>query len=136
MRCRRDDRGSTLVEFALVMPVILWILLGILQYGYHYWALETAAATARDAARRYAVGAEQACTVAEAKLRADGPALGAVSVSGPPLSPAVGDVVTVTVSFQSLNMHLPVIGVPDGGVVTETADARIESVPSTPLTCS
>ena len=135
MRRRRDDRGSTLVEFALVMPVILWILLGTLQYGYHYWALETAAATARDAARRYAVGTEQACTVAEAQAVARGPAVGPVTVSAPPSAPAVGEVLSVTVSFQSLDLNLPVLPVPDGGVVSETAQARIESVPAAALTC-
>lgn len=122
-----------MVEFALVTPVLLGILLGILQYGYHYWALETASATAREAARRYAVGTEQACTVAEARNHAATVALSTVTVSAPPTAPAVGDVITVTVSFQSLDLNI--FPLPDDGLVAATAQTRVESVPTTPLTC-
>lgn len=122
-----------MVEFALVVPILLALLLGTLQYGYHFWALETASATAREAARRYAVGTEQACTQAEVRRHAGTVALGPVTVSPPPPAPTVGEVITVTVSFQSLDLRL--FPVPDGGVVTATAQTRIESVPETRLAC-
>jgi Flp pilus assembly protein TadG len=130
---RRDERGSVAVEFALVAPILFAILFGILQYGYQYWALETASATAREAARRFAVGTALTCTTNEAMSNADSAALGPVTVTRTPVSPKVGDVVTVTVSFQSLDMHL--FPVPDDGWVSETASARVETVPATPLAC-
>lgn len=133
MSRRRDERGASAVEFALVAPLLFVVMFGILQYGYHYWALETAAATAREAARHYAVGAGQTCTQTEAQSRAGTAALGPVTVSAPPSSPTVGQVITVTVSFQSLDMHL--FPLPDDGYVSESATARIENVPTTPLTC-
>lgn len=133
MSRRPDERGASAVEFALVAPLLFAVMFGILQYGYHYWALETAAATAREAARHYAVGAGQTCTQAEAQRRAGTAALGPVTVSAPPSSPTVGQVITVTVSFQSLDMHI--FPLPDDGYVSESATARVENVPTTALTC-
>ncbi len=34
---RRDERGATLVEFALVAPVLLLTLLGLFEMGYNYY---------------------------------------------------------------------------------------------------
>jgi Flp pilus assembly protein TadG len=135
----RGDRGSTLVEFALVVPVLLVVMLGILQYGYHFWALQTASATAREAARRLAVGTAWTCTSAEAVDRLAGPAVSAVPTPtyryGSGASTAsVGDLVTVTVSFQSLYVGL--LPVPGRGWVSESATSRVENVPDSPLNCS
>jgi Flp pilus assembly protein TadG len=127
------ERGAVAVEFALVATLLFTVLLGILQYGYHYWALETASATAREAARKYAVGTEQACTQAKAKEHAGTAALGPVTVSPRPSGMKVGDVITVTISFQSLDMHL--FPLPNGGVVTQSEKARVESVPDSPRPC-
>lgn len=126
------------MEFALVVPILVAVLLGVLQYGYHYWALETASATAREAVRRLAVGTAEACTTAEAVDRLDGPAVGS---SGPTAlvtyqtTRAVGNIVQVTVSFQSLDLGIPVLPLPDGGQITQVAQARIENVPATDLSC-
>lgn len=133
MRRRRGEGGASAVEFALVAPILFAVMFGILQYGYHYWALETAAATAREAARRYAVGTDPVCTLAEARNYAGTAALGPVTVSGVPVAPKVGDVFTVTVGFQSLDMHL--FPLPDDGYVTESATVRVENVPATPPAC-
>ena len=136
----RDDRGSTIVEFALVAPVVLILLLAIVQYGYHFWALETASATAREAARRLVVGTDPVCTVAQARQHAEAPGVGSTSPSvtyafdsGEPRG-VRGDLVTVTVSFQSLDIGL--LPLPGGGVVTETASNRVENVPEDALPCT
>ncbi len=48
---RRDDRGATLVEFALIMPLLLLIIFGIAEFG-RFIAIATEVETAsRDAAR-------------------------------------------------------------------------------------
>ena len=127
-----------MVEFALVVPILLGLMFGILQYGYQLWALETASATAREAARRLAVGTDWACTKAEAKLRLAQPAVATVPdptyryASGASTA-TVGDTVIVTVTFQSLDMGL--LPLPAGGVVTQTARAKIEWTPSTSQSC-
>lgn len=133
MRRPGDDRGATALEFALTIPVILALMFGILQYGYHYWALETASATAREAVRKYSVGTEEACTIELARAHAGTAALGPVTVSSAPSDPSVGAVIEVTVSFQSL--YLGFLPLPADGVVSETASARVENVPVTPAPC-
>jgi Flp pilus assembly protein TadG len=126
------------VEFALVVPVLLAIMLGTLQYGYHYWALETASATAREAARRLAVGTAWNCTRDEAKARLAQPAIAAVpnptyAYANPTNTAAVGVIVTVTVQVPSLDMNL--FPLPGDGVIRQSAQARVENVPVSPLDC-
>lgn len=48
---RRRNRGQALTEFALILPVFLAILLGIMQFGILFWAQVTATSIARDTAR-------------------------------------------------------------------------------------
>ena len=140
-----DDRGSAALEFGILLPVVLLVILGVIQYGYAFWSLETAAASAREAARRLVVGTDWGCTHAEAVDHASSPVVGGVpptvtrnyhTEGGASLAaPQVGSLVTVTVSFQSLNMGLPFVPVPNGGVVTQTGVGRIEDVPPQRLAC-
>lgn len=135
-RPARDERGATLVEFALVLPVVLAVLFGILQYSYLYWSRETAAATAREAARRMSVGTEWACTEREAEVRAAQAAVGPdqpEAVVAYPDGRDIGDHVVVTVRLDTLDLGL--LPVPDDGEVVETVRARIENTPYVPLTC-
>jgi len=141
----REEAGVAALEFALVLPLFLMGILGIIQYGYHYWSYETAAANAREAARRLIVGTDWTCTQAKAIQGASGPAVGGVTpvvsrryhtqsgVTEP--GPVVGDLVTVTVTFKSLNMQVPFLPVPNGGTVTQTGVGRIEVVPPQRLAC-
>lgn len=135
-RDRRAAGGAVALEYALVVPVLFALMFGILQYGYHYWALSTAAASAREAAREMAVGTSWTCASQEAVAKATGPAVGGtptatISYDNAAGSPVVGGLVSVTVSFHSLDLGL--VPVPDGGHVTETARARVENVPPVPL---
>ena len=52
----RDERGQSLVEFALVLPILALFLLGTIDVGRILWAHNTIAAAARDAARYASVG--------------------------------------------------------------------------------
>lgn len=136
MRHRRHEAGASVVEFALVFPVVIAVMFGIIQYGYHFWALETGAASAREAARRLAVGADWACTRTEAIERLGQPAVGstppavarAYSTGG--TTPVVGSTVTVTVSFQSLDLGF--LPLPGSGVIVESGHARVENLARVP----
>ena len=55
-RIKRDDRGAAMVEFAIVLPVLLLILLGIIEFGRAYNAQVSIQAAAREGARELALG--------------------------------------------------------------------------------
>jgi TadE-like protein len=45
------DRGQTLVEFAIVIPIFLTLLMGVVDFGRVVWAQSSLASAAREAAR-------------------------------------------------------------------------------------
>lgn len=52
---RRWDRGSAVAEFVLVLPIMMVLLFGIMEFGLVLNAQLVLDATARDAARRSAI---------------------------------------------------------------------------------
>jgi Flp pilus assembly protein TadG len=57
---RRDEDGTAAIEFALVLPVFLVLLLGILAYGIYFAAANSTAQLAADAARASVAGINDA----------------------------------------------------------------------------
>lgn len=53
---KRDDAGTSAVEFAIILPVFLVILLGILSFGLYFGAAHSTAQLAADAARASVAG--------------------------------------------------------------------------------
>src|SRR5262245_27708557 len=47
----RDERGAAAVEFAILLPVLCAILLGMIDYGYFFMLNSTAVNAAREGAR-------------------------------------------------------------------------------------
>lgn len=145
-RSRRED-GASALEVGLVAPIMFLMIFGIIQYGYLFWSLTTASATAREAARRLAVGCAVTDVTNLAREHLLHPAVDHASITvthayvdmdGSPVAEARrGGRVEVTVSFQSLDIGFPFVPVPDGGVVTENAVDNVENIPDSPLTdCS
>jgi Flp pilus assembly protein TadG len=137
-RRRSDEIGATVVEFALVAPILFLVMFGIMQYGLYFWSTSTAAASAREAARQMSVGTAWGCTRDQAADKASGAAFdGAPSVSMAYLNDAnvakIGDQLRVTVSLQAFDLQL--IPLPNDGAITESVDARVENVPRAPLAC-
>ena len=56
IRLVRDERGTTLVEFAMVAPVLVVLLLGIFDLGYRSYAASVVQGALHDAARMATVG--------------------------------------------------------------------------------
>ena len=52
----RSQRGVAAVEFALMLPVLLAMLAGIMEFGSIYYVKNNMATVARDVARRMAMG--------------------------------------------------------------------------------
>jgi Flp pilus assembly protein TadG len=138
---RRRDRGAVAVEFALIMPMFIMLVLGVIQYGLYFWAAQGGSTAAREAARRAAVGDYTTCEqfVEDVRGRIDsvGDTASAVVtrtyVKGPgnlATAVEVGDVVTVKVTFRAGTIDLPMVPFLSDGLVTQSADARVENVPT------
>ncbi|MGH3385305.1 MAG: TadE family protein [Nocardioidaceae bacterium] len=146
-RCRRrsSDDGASAVEFALVSVLLFSILFGLIQYGLYFWSLQSGSSAAREGARRAAVG-DLDCTNFRTyvKERVQGETNAGditrtyANADGTPVSPAVvGGVVTVTVTFTSIDLGFPFVPFIDDGKVSEEAFSRVENVdPTNSVDCS
>ena len=61
---RKDRRGAAAFEFALMVPMLMTIALGIVQYGTLYYTYSSMIAAARTAARAVAIGSQNVSTAA------------------------------------------------------------------------
>jgi len=116
-RTRRDDRGAVMVEFAIVLPVLLLILLGIIEFGRAYNAQVSIQAAAREGARELALRHGTA-DVASA-TRDAAPSVTIDTVAQTPC-PASGDgkaKVEVTESFSFLALPLAPLNLTATGVM-------------------
>jgi Flp pilus assembly protein TadG len=123
LRRRRGKahRGQTLVEFALILPVFLLVLMGILDLGRAVYYSSTLNNAAREAARQAIVDQTCANVITTAEERAVGMDASVTAwwtspegVSKRTCSPeagtaAIGDVARVTVEYD-FNAATPVIG--------------------------
>jgi Flp pilus assembly protein TadG len=144
-RRRADERGAVAVEMALLLPILLILVLGIVQYGLWFYARQGGSDAARDAARRAAVGDPATCAAFRAQVAADlgsyreNPEDTVITRTYQKADPArvqVGDTVTVKVAFDSHDMNVPLVPVPKDGRVDLTVKARVEFVPKQPEVCS
>lgn len=53
---RDRDRGAVIVEFALILPILMMLLVGIVEFGRAYNAQISLQAAAREGARALALG--------------------------------------------------------------------------------
>lgn len=101
-RAVSSERGASLAEFALVLPVLLMILFGIIEFGMVFSRSQSIEAAAREAGR---LASLSTTTTADVDARVE-ETLGGAVFDGPPqvsVSPSAGCVgregesVTVTV---------------------------------------
>jgi Flp pilus assembly protein TadG len=69
-RMRRDSRGSTIIEFAVVAPVLLLFILGIIETGAIFFGQSTLFYATQDIARQVRTG-QIAGTIDAATLKSD-----------------------------------------------------------------
>lgn len=137
----RGEAGAAALEFGLVMPLLLLILLGIIQYGFYFWGMQAGENAAGELVRRLSVGDCQDSTQAQefVSSRVGSVAAGGVTVSvgyqddttGHTTMPApgvIGGSVKVDVQFAVLNLHVPLVPLPTGGTVHRDASARVEGL--------
>ena len=127
---RQDERGAAAIEFALVTPLLLVLVFGIIQYGWYFYAMQAGTSAAGDVARRASVGDCQSGgdAAALATERVGPAASGAVTadVSGSFTPDAIGETVTVTVTFDTADFNLWPISEFYDPTVSRTVSARLE----------
>ena len=149
---RRNERAAVVVEFALVMPIFLILVFGVIQYGLYFFAMQSGANAVGEVVRRMSVGDCQGAGTAQTLVyKRLGSATSAKTASGvtvtqsytkddgttPASSPGeIGGTVMLTATFPTVNLHFPFIPVPNSGNVTRSATARIEDITAITGGCS
>jgi Flp pilus assembly protein TadG len=115
----REEGGVAVVEFALVAPLLLILIFGIIDLGRAYATLNQLAASAREGARLAAVLRDPSTSQSQAQVRATVKAFGARQLGGPALRDdqidvtldRVGGTVTVGVRAYAFPLITPLAGV-------------------------
>lgn len=101
LRKRRCDRGAAAVEFALVLPVLLLLVLGAIDWGYFFFVQQVVTNAAREAAR---VGSltpyDPANVAADAKAKLEAETVATAYMKNAGLSGTSGVDVTSTASVR------------------------------------
>jgi Flp pilus assembly protein TadG len=103
-RCGAPNRqsGAAAVELAIVLPILLLLVFGIVDFGRAYNAKISLTQAAREGARARALGADATATTARVRLAAGFLPAAAVSVdagSSCPSNPSATDVATVKATY-------------------------------------
>ncbi len=141
-RNRRTESGAAAVEFALILVPFLVMIFGLIQYGIYYYSAQTGSHTANAAVRQLSVGNCQDANTLKSYVEQE---LGAAAKSGTtvvsttyqnvdgstPAAPqsqnvTVGGNVKLTLTFESINLHFPLLPFVKDARVSRTADARVE----------
>lgn len=100
------ERGSVAVEFALLAPVLVMLLLGIMEFGRAYNVQISLSSAAREGVRVMAIGndATAARTAAKKAATALQPALTDANIAVSPATCTTGAQVTFTITYTLATM--------------------------------
>ena len=92
-----NDRGAAMVEFAIIAPLLLLLVFGIIEFGRAYNAQNTLTHAAREGAREYAITGDFLAAEATAKAAATSLDSSKITVTATLCDP--GDPATVTLKY-------------------------------------
>lgn len=97
----QEEHGAAAVELALVLPLLLLVVFGIIQFGIAYNAQLALSAGAREGVRALAINPGATDAVARTRQAAAPLAAGSVAVTTTacPASPAASDKARVTATY-------------------------------------
>jgi Flp pilus assembly protein TadG len=107
----RSERGVAAVEFALILPLLLVLLLGIIDFGLYYYSDLQLTQSARDAARYLSLGEEDDAWAVINNLQGDPPPQTSVSGSVTPGAPLGQCSVSLTGTYTCLTPLPRLIGI-------------------------
>jgi len=126
MFLRKRENGSNTIELAILLPLVLVLLIGMLQLGIYMYGMSMVENAARNGARAGSVA--QACPVCEAQSSAHASLTGSAVISNFSIAIlAPGGVVGSTLKIR-VTAHIPML-VPGGEalglgpLMTVTAEA-------------
>lgn len=97
---RKNNRGQAIVEFALILPVLVVLVMGLLEFGLFFHAHINVTYAAREAARIAALDTNATDQTITATAQATMPTVSNLTVTVSPPAPRVtGLPVTVSVSL-------------------------------------
>jgi Flp pilus assembly protein TadG len=122
----KSQNGQSLVEFALVLPLLVLLLFGIMDFGRIFHAYLTIDHAGREAARAASIGKDNTTVKSTAVNGATGLALTVGQVGVTPATRTSGTDVTVTIIYP-ITFLTPVIGSIVGPITLEdTTVMRVE----------
>lgn len=108
---RASDSGASMAEFALLLPLLVMVLFGIIEFGIAFTKAQAIEAAAREGARLASI---ESSTVSDIETRVN-EALTGISMSGPPVvsvdqvcNDRPGESVTVGVSTDHI-INIPLV---------------------------
>lgn len=110
----QNRRGTAVTEFALVAPLLLIILLGIIGYGGFFWRAHSLQQAANDGARAAIAGltATERQSLAQSTVNADLTALAGLQPSRATTNvQESGDTLTVQLSYDASNDTIFKLGI-------------------------
>ncbi len=134
MRRRTNDRGANLVEFALLAPLLLLLVFGIIEFGWLFGQFNDVRHGAREGARFAAVSAgdetqikDTVCTSMEGLSAGMSSIIVDLSQGGP----NVGDQSTITVTANVTSLSgVPLITTFLPNQLSSTVTFRHEQIPT------
>ena len=95
---KRNDRGAAVVEFAIVMPLLVALLVGIAEFGRAYYVQTTLSGAAREGVRVMALKDSPSAAKSAAISAAEPLAIAAGQIAVP-ANCSAGSNATVTISY-------------------------------------
>lgn len=100
MKWIKENKGQSFVEFALILPILLIIVMGIIEFGLMFNAYLTISNASREAARYGSLGGSDIEITERVVLVASHLDETALSVTVTPASRSRGDMLSVLVSYD------------------------------------
>ena len=98
----KDDKGQSMVEFAMILPILLLIVVGIIEFGFLFSGYLALSNASREAVRTASLGASDSDAIQRAKdvaLTLE-PSKMIVTISPAVASRDRGDSVTVAIAYE------------------------------------
>ncbi|WP_314191510.1 TadE/TadG family type IV pilus assembly protein [uncultured Arthrobacter sp.] len=100
----QKDRGAVAVEFALVAPILLALVAGIVEFSHAYNLQISVTQAAREAAREMAIENDQTAAATAAAAGAPGLNAGAFAYTFSPGACSADENMMVTITYQAATL--------------------------------